>query len=194
MLILASQSKIRRTLLENAGVRFETQVSPLDEETTKQFLGPIPPQELAQELAQAKAAAVAKLNRDAIIIGADQTMELNGKVFHKPSDKSEANAQLRELRGQKHELHSAVAVVRGTQVLFRNTLSARLKMRNFSDSFLDRYLTCIPEEILLSVGCYQLESLGIQLFDHIEGDYHAILGLPLLPLLVFLRDIGEVDT
>jgi septum formation protein len=194
MLILASQSNVRRALLENAGVRFETRVSPLDEEAEKQALGPLPPKELAQKLALAKALATARLNSEAIIIGADQTMEFDKKVLHKPSDKKQAGAQLRMLRGQTHELHSAVVVMRGQQILFKNTASTRLKMRSFSDAFLEDYLARIPENVLLSVGCYQLESLGIQLFDHIDGDYHAILGLPLLPLLAFLREIGEVGT
>jgi septum formation protein len=194
MIILATQSAIRKQLLASAGVVFEAMRSPLDEEAEKVRLGAVSPRDLATSLAIAKAQAVSVQTPKAIVIGADQTLDLQGKTLHKSSSRQAARNQLEQLRGQTHSLHSAVAVTCGQETLFQHCQTAELTMRTFSDDFLDHYISVVDENVLLFVGCYQIEALGLQLFDTISADYHTILGLPLLPLLAFLRHIGEVQT
>ncbi len=191
--ILASTSAIRRTLLANAGLTF-TAVSPdIDEETAKAgwLARSAGPSAVAEDLAALKAERVSR-DFDGLVIGADQTLELDGALFDKVADARAARARLIRLRGRTHRLHAAVAVARAGQVLWCELVTASLTMRDFSDAFLDGYLERNGEAALSSVGCYQLEGEGIQLFEAIEGDYFSILGLPLLGLLELLRRQGAL--
>jgi septum formation protein len=194
MLILASTSTTRQHILRQAGVPFIASPALLEEETAKTALGQLPPKSMAKALALAKAKSMSAVEIQATVIGADQTLELNGELLHKPKDRTEAREHLKRLRGQTHALHSAVAVTKANKVLFETTTTAHLSMRTFSDEFLDTYLQKVEPYLYQSVGCYQYESLGIQLFETVEGDSFTILGLPLLPLLAFLREIGELQT
>jgi septum formation protein len=194
MLILASTSATRKHMLRQAGVTFNAIPAPLDEDATKKSLGSLPPNLMATALALAKAKSMSAVNRQATVIGADQTLELSGSTFHKPKDYAEACEHLKGLRGKTHTLHSAVAVTKGDIVLFETTTTAHLTMRKFSDQFLDTYLQTLEPHVYKSVGCYQYESRGIQLFEAVAGDSFTIQGLPLLPLLAFLREIGELQT
>jgi septum formation protein len=194
-LVLASKSMARATVLRGAGVAFEAVGSGVNEDALKEELlshGQTPAK-IAAALAEAKALAVA-WERDGLVIGCDQTLEMDGKLFDKADSLEEARERLMALRGRTHELHSAVAVVRGNDVRFRELDSARMSMREFSDAWLDRYLARQGEAVLGSVGCYQLEGEGAQLFDHVVGDFFTILGLPLFGLLDFLREEGVLGT
>jgi septum formation protein len=190
-LILASTSAIRRELLTNAGLAF-TAVSPgVDEDVVKTRLlaegeGPAA---IAQALASAKAEAVSR-GRSGLVIGADQTLDLGGALYDKVATIDAARERLILLRGRTHELHAGLAVADGGRVIWRQLVTTRLTMRDFSDAFLERYLERDGQAALSSVGCYHLEGAGVQLFDSIEGDYFAILGLPLIGLLGFLRGRG----
>ncbi len=181
-------------MLRQAGVTFTSMPAPLDEEAAKDSIELLPSHLLAAALALAKAKSVSAVTSQATVIGADQTLELNGNTLHKPKDHAEAREHLKHLRGQTHALHSAVAVTKGDKVLFETTTTAHLAMRKFSDQFLDTYLQTLEPHVYKSVGCYQYESRGIQLFEAVQGDNFTILGLPLLPLLAFLREIGELLT
>ncbi len=194
MIILASQSQIRKQILSAAGVLFTAQTSPLDEKSAKLRHRHNPPDKLASTLAREKAIAVSILKPLPIVIAADQTLSLERTLFNKPQNTAEAKAHLQRLRGHTHSLHSAIAVTQGTDILFEYIETAELTMRNFSDAFLNDYLETSRHDIIKSVGCYQLEGPGINLFDRIHGDYFSILGLPLLPLLAFLREIGELKS
>lgn len=194
MLILASQSEIRRTLLLQAGVMFNTAKSPLDETTLHADLKHLTAPELAQTLAALKAQALSGQQTGDYILGADQTCELGGTVLHKPQNLQEAKAQLQSLRGKTHALHTAFTIVENNIMVASHWETSTITMRDFSDATLDNYLQSTPKNILSSVGCYQLEGLGVQLMERIEGDYFAILGLPLLPLLKHLRDLGLVPS
>lgn len=192
--VLASKSPSRQALLKAAGVAFEAVGSGVDEDAAKGRLlqqgdGP---REIAEHLAEAKAVAVSKTRPDAIVIGADQTLELDGVLFDKAETPAEARARLQQLRGKAHQLHSAVAAARNGSIVWRHLDSSRLRMRDASDGFIDAYLDRHGQALLGSVGCYQLENDGVQLFDQIDGDYFAILGLPLTPLLNLLRDNGAL--
>lgn len=189
-LILASRSKVRQTLLEGAGVPIEICPADLDERQVEADAAPQAPGAVAAHLACEKARAVAKLRPGRLTLGADQTLALGNTRFSKPADISAARRQLRALSGQSHELHSAIAFVQDGAVLFECVGVARLTMRAFSDEFLDLYLKCTGSAATASVGAYQLESFGVQLFERIEGDYFTILGLPLLQALQFLRQRG----
>ncbi len=192
MIILASTSPIRQQLLSQAGIEFKALPAPFDEEQAKRESRHLSPRDLAATLALGKAQATSKQHMDALVIAADQTLEIDTATLHKPKSRDEAAQQLLLLRGQYHSLHSALAITKGNRVLYQTVSTARLKMRAFSDDFLQDYLAHTPPSAHASIGCYQLESLGIQLFDAIEGDYFTILGLPLLPLLAFLRETGEI--
>jgi septum formation protein len=191
-LVLASRSKIRRALLTTAGIPLEIRAADLDERTVETGAASATPGAIAAHLAREKAIAVAKTNPARLTLGADQTLALDVERFTKPADRAAARVQLQALRGRVHELHSAIAFVRDAEVLFEYVGVARLTMRAFSDSFLDRYLDAAGDAATESVGAYQLEGLGIQLFERVDGDYFTVLGLPLLQALDFLRCRGFV--
>ena len=190
-LVLASQSKVRRALLEAAGIPVEARPAHLDERAIEQGVTG-GPGEVALTLAREKARTVAAMSGSGIVVGCDQTLALGERRFDKPADRAGARAQLMTMRGKPHELHSAVAVCRNGAVTFAHVAVARLKMRDFSDNFLDAYLDATGPAVTASVGAYQLERTGIHLFETIEGDHFTILGLPLLPLLAHLRAIGAL--
>ena len=190
-LILASTSAARWEMFRAAGVEVLALPSGVDEAALKaRFTGP--PPALALALAQAKAAAVAPARPGAFVIGADQLLVCDGKIFDKPADLTEAAAHLRALSGREHELITAACVLQGDVVLWTHIESARLNVRRLSEDFIARYLAAEGEQILGCVGAYRLEGWGAQLFEQIEGDYFTILGLPLLPLLGFLRGSGAL--
>ena len=192
-LVLASKSDIRGKMLAAAGLRFDIRPSQIDERAVEDQSGVIDAAAVARHLARAKAEAVATSLPGRLILGADQTLALGAKRLRKSADRAEAAEQLRTLRGCTHELHSALALVRDEEMLFGCVDTARLTMRDFSDRFLDNYLDMAADTVMNSVGGYQLEGIGIHLFERVEGDYFTILGLPLLPLLGFLRQNKFVD-
>jgi septum formation protein len=189
-LVLASRSKVRQMLLAAAGISIEVYPADLDERGLEADVPSQAPGAIAALLAREKAFAVATLHPGRLTLGADQTLALGVERFAKPADRSVAAAQLRALRGQTHELHSAIAFVQDATVLFEHVSVARLTMRSFSDRFLELYLDAVGKAATASVGAYQLEGLGIQLFDQVDGDYFTVLGLPLLETLDFLRERG----
>jgi septum formation protein len=186
-LILASQSRARQTLLANAGIDFETVAADIDERAEQQVSGLTVPGEIAAHLAATKALAVSARRPGQFVVGADQTLALGTRLLSKPAGRSQAAEQLRALAGRVHELHSAVAVVRDGKILFADATTARMTMRQPSEAEIAAYLDEAGEAVTSSVGAYQLEGLGIHLFERIEGDHFTILGLPLLQLLAFLR-------
>ncbi len=186
-LILASQSRARQTLLANAGIDFEAVPAELDERAVQQSSGLSAPGDIAALLARQKALVVSAQHSDRFVVGADQTLSLGTRLFSKPASRNEAAEQLRTLAGHSHELHSAVAVARDGKILFQAIATARMTMRQLGDAEIDAYLDQAGEAVTSSVGAYQLEGLGVHLFERIEGDHFTILGLPLLPLLAFLR-------
>lgn len=193
-LVLASTSAARRALLSGAGLTFEAVAPEVDEAAVKAevLAAGGDPRTVAEILAAAKARAVSARRPGALVLGADQTLEFEGALFDKARSLKEARARLKAMAGQAHQLHSAAAVALDGRVLWATAPAARLTMRTFSDAFLDAYLARNPEAALRSVGSYELEGEGVQLFDTIEGDYFTILGLPLMPLLAFLREHGVV--
>lgn len=186
-LILASQSHARQAVLAGAGIAFDALPADLDERAIEAESGLSAPGEVADRLARAKAAAVSGLHLGRYVIGADQTLALGARRFSKPKDRAAAAEQIAALAGRTHELHAAVAVVRDGEVLFSHVSVARMTMRPLGAAAIDAYLTEAGDAVARSVGAYQLEGLGVHLFERIEGDYFTILGLPLLPLLAFLR-------
>ena len=191
-LVLASESRTRRALLQAAGLRFEARPARIDEEAVKRaaLSESMPPAEAALLLAELKAERVAMREPDALVIGADQLLVCEGSWFDKPGSLAGARDQLRALRGRPHTLFTAVLCHGGGRPVWVHVAEPRLTMRPFSDAFLDAYLSDEGEAIMSSVGAYRLEGLGAMLFDRIEGDHFSILGLPLLPLLGFLRQHG----
>ena len=192
-LVLASKSDIRGKILAAAGLRFGIRPAQIDERAVEANAGVLDAAGAAALLARAKADAVAATQAGHMVLGADQTLALGDERFSKPANLEEAAKQLRALRGKTHALHSALALVRDGAVLFEMVDTARLTMRDFSDRFLDDYLEMAGDASLSSVGGYQLEGIGIHLFERVEGDYFTILGLPLLPLLAYLRANDFVD-
>jgi septum formation protein len=186
-LILASQSRSRQTLLAAAGLMFEAMPAQLDERAVQADSGLKDPSAIAALLARAKAMEVSEKNPDRVVIGADQTLALGEKLFSKPAGRAQAAEQLQQLAGGTHQLCSAVAVVRDKEVLFETVSVARMTMRPLTADSIARYLDAAGPAVTTSVGAYQLEGIGVHLFERIDGDHFTILGLPLLPLLAFLR-------
>jgi septum formation protein len=187
-LVLASKSAARRAVLEAAGIPFAVRPADLDEralEPAAAAAGAV-----AVHLAREKAAHVARQNPGRLVLGADQTLAIGAHVFAKPTDRAAARDQLRALSGRTHELHAAIAFTADTRVLFEHVGVARLTMRRLSDRMLDLYLDAAEGAATASVGGYQIEGLGVQLFERIDGDYFTILGLPLITVLDFLRRRG----
>lgn len=193
-LVLASGSAVRRMLLEAASIPVEVHPTSIDERAIEARANLCTAADVAALLAREKALAGAAGRAGRLVLGADQTLALGDRRFSKPTDRSSAREQLSVLRGRTHELHSAIAVVRNHEILFEHIASARLTMRDFSNQFLDDYLDKIGPAATTSVGGYQLEGAGVQLFERIEGDNSTILGLPLLPLLAWLRRQGLLRT
>ena len=186
-LILASQSRVRQTLLANAGISFEAVAAEIDERAVQQTSGLSAPGDIAALLAREKALSVSSRQPGKFVVGADQTLALGIRLFSKPANRAEAAEQLRTLAGRSHELHSAVAVARDGKILFESADIARMTMRRLGEAEIGAYLNEAGAAVTTSVGAYQLEGLGVHLFERIEGDHFTILGLPLLPLLAFLR-------
>jgi septum formation protein len=186
-LILASQSRTRQALLANAGLSFEAVPADLDEREVQQASGLSEPGDIAALLARQKALSVSSHRPGRFVIGADQTLARGTRLFVKPAGRAQAAEQLRALAGGSHELHSAVAVVRDGKILFEAVTIARMTMRRLGGPEIDAYLDAAGKAVTTSVGAYQLEGLGVHLFERIEGDHFTILGLPMLPLLAFLR-------
>lgn len=186
-LILASQSRARKMLLANAGFTFEAVPADIDERGLQQASKLSGPGEIAKLLAREKAAWVSARKAGHYVIGADQTLALGTRLFNKPDGRVPAAEQLRALSGQTHELHSAIAVALDGKIAFETMAVARMTMRPLSGDEIRLYLDEAGEAVTTSVGAYQLEGLGVHLFERIEGDHFTILGLPLLPLLGFFR-------
>jgi len=194
MIVLASGSAARARMLEDAGIAFAVEVAAVDEQAVKDSLAAETrnPARVAEVLAELKAVRVSSRHPGALVIGADQMLDCDGVWFDKPADRAAARAQLLALRHKTHRLTSAVVAVRDGKRVWHHTESAKLTMRNFSDAFLDDYLDRAGAMVLSSVGAYQLEGRGSQLFLTVEGDFFTILGLPLLALMDFLRENGEL--
>jgi len=186
-LILASQSAARQALLANAGIDFEAVPALIDERAVQEASRLSDPGDIAALLAREKALVVSSDQPGRLVVGADQTLTLGLRLFNKPSNRAQAAEQLRALTGRSHELHSAVAVARDGKILFAAAARARMTMRQLGGTEIDAYLDAAGQAATSSVGAYQLEGLGVHLFERIEGDHFTILGLPLLPLLAFLR-------
>lgn len=195
-LVLASRSAARSRMMAAAGLSFSTAGADIDERVQERDLtgADRTPDRIAAHLASVKAMAVSGQFPDAVVVGADQTLDLDGECFVKPNDLDEARAQLLRLKGRSHVLHSAVACVRNGTLDWQCVETARLTMRDFSERFLDDYLSVAGHRALSSVGAYHLEGVGVQLFEKVEGDFFTILGLPLLPLLSYLRAAGIVTS
>lgn len=193
-LILASASKVRGNMLRNAGVTFDVEVSKVDEDVLKEKLRGKSVEDIALALAIAKAQAVSSVNPGALIIGADQILECEGQLFDKPLGRAGAAQHLQTMRGKLHRLITAATVVQGGEILWQVTDDVHLTMRDLSDEFIESYLDQAGEDVTASVGAYRLEDIGAQLFNRVEGDFFTVLGLPLLPLLEFLRRQGILET
>lgn len=189
-LILASRSAARRAMLTNAGVSFAVQVADVDEDALK--TPGVDPVELAVELARAKALAVSRHDPDAWVVGADQTLSFDGGLVSKAPTLDAARERLAAMRGRSHQLHSGAALARNGQVVWSGVDTVEMKVRDFSDAFLDAYLAAEGDALLSCVGSYRLEGLGSQLFEAVEGDYFTVLGLPLWPVLAELRRAGVI--
>ncbi|GAA0597585.1 Maf-like protein [Paenochrobactrum glaciei] len=194
-LILASKSPFRAQLLNNAGLTFGTENADIDERAVEAplYRSGATPEDVAMVLAEAKALAVSEKHPDAIIIGCDQTLSLGDEIFHKPADLEEAGKNLLKLSGKTHQLNSGIVLVKNGETIWRHVAIAYMTMRPLQPEFIGRYLERIGDNALSSVGAYQVEGEGIQLFEKIEGDYFTIIGLPLLPLLQKLREESLID-
>ena len=194
-LVLASASPFRRRMLEAAGLTFEVVTADVDEAAIKRELlrSQTTPSGIAQALAAAKAEAVSASRLETLVIGADQVLALGLELFSKPASVSQARQQLQCLRGKSHHLHTAAALAIGGKAVWEHVETATLAMRPFSDAFLAGYLAEAGDRVSRTVGAYEIEGPGIQLFERIEGDTFTIIGLPLLPLLAELRARGVID-
>ncbi|GGA18727.1 Maf family nucleotide pyrophosphatase [Neptunicoccus cionae] len=195
-IVLASGSQIRGAMLRDAGVEFTTDVPRVDEESILLSLQAegAKPGDIADTLAEYKARRIADRHPASLVIAADQVLTCNGQVYSKPKSIDEAREHLKSLRGQGHQLLSAVVVYEETKPVWRHIGRAQLAMRDFSDDFLEDYLEKAGDTVLSSVGCYQLENIGVTLFSRVQGDYFTILGLPLLEVLDFLRSRGAIQS
>jgi septum formation protein len=193
-LLLASKSAARRAVLKAAGIPFESRDAMIDERVVEAPLrqAGAGAAAVARELARKKALAVSTREPGRLVLGADQTLALGDRLFSKPGDRAAARAQLAALQGETHELHSAICVARDDRVLFEAGPVARLTLRPLSADFIEAYLDAAGEVVLGSVGAYQIEGLGIHLVERIEGEHSVILGLPLPPLLAYLRAEGSL--
>jgi len=196
VIILSSTSVVRRQLLTQAGLQIKTARPPVEEGRLKETMrkAGASAAQVAEALAECKAASIGEILPGAFVIGADQMLVCDDVWFDKPVDRAAAKQQLQSLRGRTHALITAAVIVAEGKILWKFTDSARLTMREFSDEFLDAYLDSVGDAATRAVGGYQLEGLGVQLFETIDGDYFSILGLPLLPLLAALRQAGAVPT
>ena len=195
-IVLASGSAIRQKILSDAGLDFEVETRTVDEDALKGALlaENVPPRDIADALAEAKALAVSRRREADFVVGADQILVLDGRMYDKPKSRGEARERLRLLRGRTHQLLGATVVCEGGRPVWRNMARTRLTMRDFSDDFLEDYLDREGELVTRSVGAYRFEGLGAQLFTGVEGDFFAILGLDLLPLLGYLRLRGAIPS
>jgi septum formation protein len=194
VIVLSSTSATRRKLLSQAGLHFKTGKPAVDESVIKAALkqAGASPLDVADTLAESKANSVALILPGAYVIGADQMLECDGQWFDKPADREGARVHLQSLRGKTHQLITAAVIAHEGKIIWRHAETARMTMRDFSESFLDQYLDKAGDGALRSVGAYELEGAGAQLFEKIEGDFFAILGLPLIPLLAALRQAGAL--
>lgn len=194
-IVLASGSPFRRKMLEDAGLEIEVEKPQIDERAVEAAVANsgVGPEDLALILAEAKALEVSQNRPGALVIGTDQTLSLGDEVLHKPHDMEEARRRLLALSGKTHQLNSAVVLMRDGEVLWRHVGVARLTMRELDPGFVGRHLSHVGQKALSSVGAYQIEGAGIQLFETIEGDHFTIVGMPLLPLLAQLREMQAID-
>ncbi|GAA5104387.1 Maf family nucleotide pyrophosphatase [Bartonella jaculi] len=192
-LILASLSSYRAQLLKKAGLSFFIEGASFDEREIEKTAEAKTPKELCCFLASAKAKNVSDRFPDALVIGCDQVLDLEGQIFHKVTNSREARQRLCTLSGKTHSLHSAVALFRNGQEIWVEAFSAHMSVRSLSTAFIERYLARVGSDVLNSVGVYQIEGEGIHLFEKIDGDFFTIIGLPLLPLIVKLRHLGAID-
>ncbi len=194
-LILASASKHRARLMEKAGLIFDVIIADIDERTIEQPLKNtgLEPPDIAQVLAEAKALEVSRRYPAHFVIGCDQTLSLDGLEFHKPEDMAAARRHLLQMSGKTHQLNAAIVLAMNGETIWRHVGIANIRFRKLTPQFIGRYLAGVGNEVLSSVGAYQIEGRGVQLFDQIEGDYFTVIGLPLLPLLKKLRELGIID-
>lgn len=194
-IVLASGSPFRKKMLADAGLDFIQDRPQIDERAVEKAVegSGLTPEDLASILAEAKALDVSQRHPGKIVIGTDQTLSLGDEVLHKPKDMEEARRRLLALSGKTHQLNSAIVLVRDGEVLWRHVGIARLTMRQLDPGFIGRHLSRVGDKALSSVGAYQIEGEGIQLFESIKGDHFTIVGLPLLPLLDQLRHLGAID-
>ncbi|MDX8516064.1 Maf-like protein [Mesorhizobium captivum] len=194
-IILASGSPFRKAMLVNAGLNIEAVPAEVDERALEAPLqdSGVSPEDVASILAEAKATEVSERRPGALVLGCDQTLSLGDEIFHKPADMEGARRHLLALSGKTHQLNSAAVLCRNGEVLWRHVGVASLTMRKLDPAFIGRHLARVGAKALSSVGAYQIEGEGIQLFEKIEGDYFTIVGLPLLPVLGELRTLGAID-
>jgi septum formation protein len=192
-LVLASASRHRATLLHHAGIDVEIEPARIDERAAEAPLAGADPGDIAMVLAQAKAGEVSSRMPARHVIGCDQVLSLEGKPLHKPVDMEAARRRLLALAGRQHVLDSAVCLATNGEVIWSHVETATIRFRNYDPGFVGRHLAAVGEAALTSVGAYQIEGRGIQLMDRIDGDYFSIIGLPLLPLLAKLRELGLID-
>lgn len=192
-LVLASLSPFRAQLLKNAGLSVRVEGARLDERAVEQQNSSLSAIELAQKLAMEKAHDVSQRFPQALVIGCDQVLEFDGRVLHKVANMNEAYQRLQALSGKTHYLHSAIALIQDGRPVWNDVATAAMMVRRLDRGFINRHLARAGEKVLASVGAYQLEGEGVQLFEKIDGDYFTIIGLPLLPLLAQLRAMGAID-
>ncbi|MBL1404509.1 MAG: septum formation inhibitor Maf [Hyphomicrobiales bacterium] len=192
-IILASKSKYRAILLKNAGIQFTQQAAHIDERAIEEPLleAEMNAADIAEILALAKATKVSDRNENTLVIGTDQTLSFEGSLLHKPQDMEEARKRLLAFSGKSHELNSAIAIVKNGEVLWSFVDKSVITFRELTPKFIGQHLASVGDEVLSSVGAYQIEGKGVQLFENIEGDFFSIMGLPLLPLLAQLRIINK---